>query len=562
MRLLSEERCRNWLRCQRLTTSALVSVGVTSLGDLLGRLDPDPLRRGKQFERICKWFLTHDPVYEHELRRVWLWDDWPDRWGADAGIDLVAEDRRGHLWAIQAKAYDQATWITKDDVNTFLSESGRAVFSFRLLIATTDRIGHIAKRTIESQEKQASVVLLGDLEAAQVDWPGSPDDLRSPQPPPKEPWPYQREAIDEVVDGFDGADRGQLIMACGTGKTLTALFINEKLAAQRTLVLVPSLSLLGQTLREWTANRTVGFDFLPVCSDETVAEPDAVVANTSDLGFPVTTDAEEVASFLRRPGPRVVFATYQSSPQIAQAFRLSRVPAFDLVVADEAHRCAGRVSSDFATVLNSEAVKARRRLFMTATPRYFTGRVVREAKEADFEVASMDDQAVFGPVFHKLGFAEAITLKRLTDYQVVVVGVDDATYRDWAQFGRFVTLDGTEVTDARTLAGQIGLAKAMHRYDLHRTITFHSRVKRAQEFARSLPEVVAWMPANERPTGQLWCDYASGEMSAGDRRKLLRHLGRLDHGERGLLANARCLAEGIDVPMRASRSRTPSTATG
>ena len=224
------------------------------------------------------------------------------------------------------------------------------------------------------------------------------------------------------------------------------------------------------------------------------------------------------------------------------------MPAFDLVIADEAHRCAGRVSSDFATILNAEAIKAHRRLFMTATPRYFTGRVVREAAGADFEVASMDNEEAFGKVFHRLGFAEAIERDLLTDYQVVVVGVDDATYRDWAQRGRFVSLDGTEVTDARTLAGQIGLAKAMRRYDLHRTITFHSRVERAKEFAGSLPEVIAWMPARQRPKGDVWSDYASGEMPAGQRHVLLQHLRRLDHGERGLLANARCLAEGVDVP--------------
>jgi superfamily II DNA or RNA helicase len=522
---------------------------VTALGDLLGRLDPEKVRRGKQFERICQWFLTHDPVYARELRRVWLWGEWPDRWGADAGIDLVAEDRLGHLWAIQAKAYDATTWITKRDVDTFLAESGRSQFSFRLLIATTNLIGHTARRTIEGQEKQASVLLLGDLEAAEVDWPGSPSDLRARRLPPKRPRPHQLEAMNAVVKGFDRADRGQLIMACGTGKTLAALFINQKLAAQRTLVLVPSLSLLAQTLREWTANTEAEFDFLPVCSDETVADPDAVVANTSDLGFPVTTDAGEIAAFLRRrSGPRVVFATYQSSPEIAKAFRLGRVPTFDLVIADEAHRCAGRVSSDFATVLDSEAIKARRRLFMTATPRYFTGRVLKEAQEADFEVASMDNEEKFGPVFHRLGFAEAIEGDLLTDYRVVVVGVDDATYRDWAQRGRFVTIDGTEVTDARTLAGQIGLAKAMRRYDLHRTITFHSRVKRARDFARELPEVIAWMPARQRPTGQLWSDYASGEMPAGQRHVLLQHLGRLDQDQRGLLANARCLAEGVDVP--------------
>ena len=442
-------------------TSSLVAVA--ALGDLLGRLDPDPLRRGKQFERICKWFLTHDPRYTH-LRQVWLWDEWPGRWGIDAGIDLVAEDHEGHLWAIQAKAYDPDYWVTKHDVDTFLAESGRPQFSFRLLIATTDRIGQNAKRTLDAQEKKASFLGLAGLEAAEVNWPGSPSDLRARQPPPKQPRDHQREVIDKVVEGFDQSDRGQMIMACGTGKTLTALFIKEKLAAQRTLVLVPSLSLLAQTLCEWRANKRVEFDFLPVCSDETVTDSDAVVGHTSDLGLPVTTDPGRIAEFLRRrSGPRVVFSTYQSSPQIAEAFRLGRVPAFDLVIADEAHRCAGRVSSDFGTVLDSEAIKARRRLFMTATPRYFTGRVVREAKEADFEVASMDDEATFGPVFHRLAFGEAIERGLLTDYQVAVVGVDDATYRDWAQRGRFVTTDGTEVTDARTLAGQIGLAKAMRR---------------------------------------------------------------------------------------------------
>ena len=219
-------------------TSSLVPM--VALGDLLARLDPNLYRRSRQFARICQWFLTHDPVYAHELRRVWMWDDWPGRWGADAGIDLVAEDHEGHLWAIQAKAYDPATTVTKDDINTFLSESARAQFSFRLLIATTNLMGHIAKRTMEKQEKQASVLLLGDLEAAEVDWPAPPSDLRAPQLSPRRPegrWAYQGEAMNAVVEGFDQSDRGRLIMACGTGKTLTALFINEKLAAQRTLVL-------------------------------------------------------------------------------------------------------------------------------------------------------------------------------------------------------------------------------------------------------------------------------------------------------------------------------------
>ena len=530
----------------------LAFAGVGAFTSLFNKLEADVRVRGKQFERVCKWFLSNDPFYKHELRRVWLWDEWPGRWGGDAGIDLVAEDRNGHLWAIQAKAYDPAYRVTKRDVDKFLAESGRAIFSYRMLIATTNLIDRIGERTIQDQEKRVTFFRLNHLQAAHVDWPASPTALRPARPrKPARPHDYQREAIKKVIKGFDSADRGQLIMACGTGKTLTALFITEKLEAARILVLVPSLSLLKQTLNVWRASCTTEFASLPVCSDDTVAKTDDDVAlpHTSDLGFPVTTDPEEIATFLRhRSSPRVVFATYQSSPQIQAAFALGRVPGFDLVIADEAHRCAGPVSSDFATILDPSKISAKRRLFMTATPRYFTGRVLKAAEGADFEYASMDNKAKFGKVFHRLGFSEAISRDLLTDYQVVIVGVDDATYRDWAENGVLVTRDGVKITDARTLAGQIGLAKAMRKYDLHRVISFHSRVKRAQDFARSMPDVLAWMPTSQRPSGELWSRHASGEMPAGDRYVLLQHLGRLDDGDRGLLTNARCLAEGVDVP--------------
>ena len=512
---------------------------MATFSDLFARFDPHPRVRGKQFEHICKWFLTNDPVYKHELRRVWLWDEWPPgprgRWGRDAGIDLVAEDRTGNLWAIQAKAYDPAYRVTKRDVNKFLAESGRAVFTYRMLIATTNLIDRIGERTIQDQEKKVTFFRLKNLQIANVDWPASPDALRPMRPgKPVRPHDYQREAIKKVIKGFASTDRGQLIMACGTGKTLTALFIREKLAAERTLVLVPSLSLLKQTLNVWRANCSTEFTSLPVCSDVTVArEDDVALEHTSDLGVPVTTDPSEIAAFLRRrSGPQVVFATYQSSPQIAKAFTLGRVPGFDIVVADEAHRCAGPVSSDFGTVLDPVEVKAKRRLFMTATPRYFTGRVLKAAEEAEFEYASMDDEAKFGRVFHRLGFGEAIKRDLLTDYQVAIVGVDDATYLEWAKRGVLVTRDGVEVTDAASLAGQIGLMKAIRKYDLHRVISFHSRVKRAREFAASMSDVLAWMPSRQRPKGELWSRYASGEMPAGDRYVLLQHLGRLDDGDR------------------------------
>ncbi|PJE00630.1 DEAD/DEAH box helicase [Mycobacterium sp.] len=519
--------------------------------DLAATLSADRRARGRQFEHISHWYLTNDPQYQGTLRRVWLWDDWPGRWGADAGIDLVAEDNAGRLWAIQAKAYDQRYAVTKADVDTFLAESSRGVFSYRLLIATTDKLSPNARRTIDAQEKAIGLIGLSDLLTADVDWPADPGQLRpSPAREPAQPRDYQREAIDAVVTGFNNADRGQMIMACGTGKTLTAQFIARALDAQRTLVLVPSLSLLKQTMRVWQSQGRPGVEALPVCSDETVSRTEDIpVEHVSELGLPVTTDPTEIATFLRkRSGPRVVFCTYQSSQRIAEAFALGKVPEFDLAVADEAHRCVGPESSNFAAVLDGDRIKASRRLFMTATPRYFTGRVIKAAGDVDLEVASMDDETKFGKVFHRLGFSEAIRRELLTDYQVAIVGVDDATYRDYANKGKLVTRGGTAITNARSLAGQIGLATAMRKYDLRRVISFHSRVARAQEFAEEMPTVIDWMPAHQRPTGGLWSRHASGAMTAGERHFLLQHLRRLDDGERGLLTNARCLSEGVDVP--------------
>ena len=314
--------------------------------DLAAQFDKvNQKRKGDQFELVCKWFLVNDPTYRPLLRKVWLWDEWPSRRGIDAGIDIVAEDCDGKLWAIQAKAYDAAYSITKKDIDKFIAESSRKEFTHRLLIGTTDKRHHIAVKLMDD----LGIPFLGLnqlLETdAYLDWPADLAALRPAKPvKPKKPWDYQQSAIKDVVNGFTTADRGQLIMACGTGKTLTAWFITEKLAAERTLVLVPSLSLLKQTMLEWQvdcANPKKPFAALPVCSDETVGTlgEDAAVSHTSDLGVPVTTDPTEIAEFLRkRSGPRVVFSTYHSSPQIAKAFTLGRVPQFDLVIADFSSR--------------------------------------------------------------------------------------------------------------------------------------------------------------------------------------------------------------------------------
>ena len=185
---------------------------------------------------------------------------------------------------------------------------------------------------------------------------------------------------------------------------------------------------------------------------------------------------------------------------------------------------------------------------MTATPRIYSAHVLKTAKEAGYEFASMDDEEKFGKVFHRLTFHEAIERKLLTDYQVAIVGVDNATYRDWAEKGYFITIDGKEVKDARSVAGQIGLAKAMRKYDLHRVITFHRLVKGGKEFKASFPDVIDWMPARQRPKGKLWTDHVDGTMSAWERQRRLQCLGDVGNGEYGVISNARCLTEGIDVP--------------
>ena len=517
---------------------------------LLHALDPDPVKRGREFEQLVKWFFQSHPTYRAELVRVWLWDEWPGRWGTDAGIDLVAKDREGRLWAIQAKAYSHSHSITKRDVDTFLSESSRSTFSFRVLIATTDLIGATAMRTVRAQEKPVSLLLRNDLASAPVEWPRNPKLLRIGRPRAKSARRHQTRAIRDCVDGFASSPRCTLVMACGTGKTIVSIGVASELEAKRTLILVPSLSLLSQTVNEWAANSTGDFEFLAVCSDDNVVDSDALVSNTSALGFPVTTDPQQIATFLRRRRScrAIIFSTYQSSQRIAEAMSLGGVPRLDLVVADEAHRVAGPRSAAFATVLDDSKIRARRRLFMTATPRYFTGRLVAEARESDFEVASMDDVSLFGPVVHRLSFAQAISQDLLTDYQVVVVGVGDETYLDWARRGRFVTIDGLQTTDARTLASQVGVVKAIKAFDLRRMITFHGRVAAARQFSIQLPNVVKWMPSRQRPVGTLVCDYVSGTMSTGIRNARIQHLRSTDD-ERVVLSNARCLTEGIDVPL-------------
>ena len=517
---------------------------------LISTLDEDSHTRGVQFETICKWLLENHPLYKSKLKQVWLWNDWPERWGKDCGIDLVAEDVDGRTWAIQAKCYDPQYNVTKKDVDSFLSESTNTKIHHRLLIATTDGLGANAVGVIQRQNETIPVnqLMLSDLLEAPIEWPKSLKDLSTATIKKAfSPKPYQQIAIDKVVENLDS--RGQLIMACGTGKTLTGLWIAEALKAETTLVLLPSLLLLSKTLTEWLTHSKEPFAYLPVCSDDTVAKSeDAINLSTSDLSFPSTTDANEIAAFITNPGRKVIFSTYQSSDRIAEAFKTNDLSPIDLIIADEAHRCAGKADSAYSTVLNNDQIPAVKRLFMTATPRIFQSSFKKKASDSGVEVVSMDDEAVFGSVLHKLSFGEAIEQDLLTDYQVVVVGIDNPSYSSMITKRTLVKTDTDIQSDAQSFASHIGLAKAIKNYDLTRVISFHSRVSSARDFANKLPEVVNWMPSDTKPDGELLTNHVSGAMPTNERNKNLQALGNITDDQRYILSNARCLSEGVDVP--------------
>ena len=514
---------------------------------LLSTLSPDALTRGKQFERVVRWWLENDPRQARRIEKVWLWDDWPDYPGRDIGIDLVARLLDGSLMAVQAKCVDEHRSIPKSELDSFVSAASSSVFKHRMLVASTDGLSANAQRMLADQHVVR--VMLSDLETSLEVWPSSIDHLdQHPVQPQATPRPHQQIAIAEIATGLNVHDRGQLIMACGTGKTLTALWITEQLKPAVTLVLVPSLNLLSQTLSEWAKNTTSDWSYLCVCSDDTVNKSDDQAISTVDeLPFEVTTNPDEIAIFLTHSGTRIIFSTYQSSARVAQA-QQSTGTTFNLVICDEAHRLTGKTDADYATVLDNSKIVAEKRLFMTATPRTYTPAAKSKAEDRGVEITSMDDETVYGPVLHKLSFGDAIKQDLLSDYRVLIVGVTDPQVQDLIDRREIVSVNDTVTTDARTLAAHIGLAKATKDYNLKRTISFHSRIKSADQFAQDHIKILDWLPDTHKPSGDTWTGTISGTMNTGERRRLLTQLKQDDQDRHALLTNARCLTEGVDVP--------------
>lgn len=524
---------------------------MSSFSELYKSFSPDVGLRGKQFEVFTKWLLESDPVWSAQIECVWLWNDYPDRWGPDCGIDLVAQSKTGELWAVQAKCYSPEYDITKGDVDRFLSESNRKSIARRILVASTDRFSQNAKQVCECQEKPVSFYTLSDLESANVDYPDNILSLKTvARKAPPTPREHQVRAISAVKLGFQRNQRGQLIMACGTGKTYTTLWIKEAIGAQRVLVLVPSLNLLAQTLKEWVYAATQKFTVLCICSDQSVGknESDDNVVSNSDLAYPVCSNPDAIAVFLKENAASVVFCTYQSSWLIAQIQEDPAIPEFDLAIADEAHRCAGKTASEYNLILNKNAVRVKKLLFATATPRTYSHSLKQDSRELGVEVVGMDDEEVFGPIFHELKFSEAIKIKELTDYRLVIVGVNDPSIKKWIDERKILDFDGKGVVDARLLGSMVGLSKAICDYDLKRVISFHSRVSKAEMFSNAFNRIFNNNITNSCEIKKIWADYVCGEMPTATRRNKLNRLkvGTVDSS--GLLCNSKCLSEDIDVP--------------
>ncbi|BBY54592.1 DEAD/DEAH box helicase [Mycobacterium koreense] len=554
---------------------------------------PSNSERGTKFEQLMVRYFQLDPMLSQQYDQVWRWIDWPGRQGkTDTGIDLVARERdTGNYTAIQCKFYEPTHRLAKEDIDSFFTASGKEPFTNRVIISTTDRWGKNAEDALEGQTKPVQRIGMAEIADSPIDWdiawPAGDLHIELAPAQKHQARPHQEQAIDAAFGGFAaGNDRGKLIMACGTGKTFTALKIAERTAAEnggaaRILFLVPSISLLSQTLRAWTAQTELDLRAFAVCSDTKVSRT-VEDYNVHDVPIPVTTDpqrlADEMAYRKRAKGLTVVFSTYQSLPVVAEAQKLG-VDEFDLVICDEAHRTtgvtlAGDDESNFVRIHDADYLHASRRLYMTATPRIFAESVKDKAAQHSAELATMDNELTYGPEFHRLSFGDAVERGLLTDYKVLVLTIDESVIAPKLQ-QQFAAVDGElSLDDASKLIGcWNGLAKragtapdgtgfAPGETPMRRAVAFARDIKSSKQVAEMFPVVVSRYQEllNEHENdGQrveatnrgLTCavHHVDGTYNALERNAELTWLkGVVAEDECRILTNARCLSEGVDVP--------------
>lgn len=558
--------------------------------------------KGFRFERLMQAYLKTTALYEGRFEEVWLWTEFPyhDQFGGkDVGIDLVAKTFSGEYWAVQCKCYAENNYITKADVDTFLSTSSKTfevegkekTFAQRLWISTTNKWNSVAELTIKNQIPKVIRLNLIDLESDEVDWEKLEHGLygKSSRPKPFSIMEHQQKAIDRVHTYFQSHDRGKLIMACGTGKTFTSLKIAENETDNNGLVLflVPSIALLGQTLRAWSAQASIPIHSICICSDGQVSQQkiknDEGGLSVIDLALPASTNTDyilyQIENIRRedRKGMTVVFSTYQSIEVIsrAQSELLKRTQneygIFDLIICDEAHRTTGvslkgTDESAFIRVHNDDFIKAKHRLYMTATPRLYTDEARKKAEENDAVLCSMDDVSLYGDEIYRIGFGEAVEKQLLTDYKVLILAVGD---KDITPALRDVITneDGTITVDdaskfvgcinalSKRVLGDEGLIKAADPLPMHRAVAFCSTIKASKVTAQIFTDCKsAYMEDVSAKDKAMMVDvvaqHVDGTMSATERdQKLMWLTAQPDNDmECRMLTNARCLSEGVDVP--------------
>ena len=536
--------------------------------------------QGRGFEHLVKFWLENDPVYKDRFTKVELITKWRKSRGepgGDKGVDLVAEEPDGdriNYWAIQAKFFAPDTTISRKDINTFLAESGKKPFTRRMVVTTTEKWGSNAIDVLHEQKIPCVRAGFAEMRDSGAPWDDFLNDRKPKAGKPRDPLPHQEKAINDVVAGLEHADRGQLIMACGTGKTYTSLRIAERIsrAGGNVLFLVPSLALLSQALREWSRDHEIPQRNFVVCSDIKVGFEEDVMAR--DLAWPATTDARELANKLKAPFEpgtermNIVFSTYHSIDVVSKAQKKFGAPEFDLAVCDEAHRTTGVETGDkdeegyYTAIHNGEYIRAKKRLYMTATPRLYVESAKQKAKEHDAVLYSMDDREKFGGELHRLGFAESVRRGLLADYKVLVLTIDETNMAKAVQQS-MADSDGTlKLRDAAKLVGcWNGLAKRftpkddsphLNRDPMRRAVAFTRRIVDSQLIMRSFNDIVKEYKSKGGGKGrELLCEvqHVDGTMDARVRADHLDWLrDKPDKNTCRILSNARCLSEGVDVP--------------
>ena len=543
------------------------------------------VQQGTLFELLMKKYFLTCPLYAETYESVWLWSEFPYNGGThDFGIDLVAKKRDyDEFCAIQCKFYDESNEVSKADVDTFLSASGKPFFidgkpvrySERIVVSTTDKWSSTAEEIIKGQIPSVTRIRLKDIKESGIDWDSftlnNIEEMKRDER--KHERPHQKIAIDKVLEGFQEADRGKLIMACGTGKTFTSLKIAEALTQGKgsVLFLVPSISLLNQTLLEWSAQCSYDYSVYAICSDPKASSSSDEGGRVSDMLIPATTDIDKLLSYYAygwdNEKLQFFFSTYQSIDVIAE-FQKRTGLVFDLIVCDEAHRTTGvklanEDESDFVKVHINEYIKGKKRLYMTATPRIYGDESKEKANENGALLCSMDDEEIYGKEFHHLGFSDSVSQGLLSDYKVIVLAVDENYVSRTLQ--DLITSADSELTldDAVKILGCLnGLSKrtvfegeedyfANDPAPMKRAVAFNSSIAASKRFVALSCEIQDKLKFYGFYNGLVSVDLAhvDGRDNALVRKERIDWLkADTPDGTCRVLSNARCLSEGIDVP--------------